>query len=145
MPRQKYHRDRVYQEIGEPGPGAIGVGYVRFSMDLQSESSITTQKRLVKELFDKKGWKLAGWREEPERSANNYLDDLIEERPSSLKYSMMLRRNASRSWCARLAIDGRAAWKLAMPLLRVYGVRAFGGVRQTVCGISIKCSRMALM
>ncbi len=81
MPRQKYHRDRVYQEIGEPGPGAIGVGYVRFSMDLQSESSITTQKRLIKEFFDKKGWKLAGWREEPERSANNYLDDLIEERP----------------------------------------------------------------
>jgi DNA invertase Pin-like site-specific DNA recombinase len=81
MPRQKYHRDRVYQEIGEPGPGAIGVGYVRFSMDLQSESSITTQKRLIKEYFDKKGWKLAGWREEPERSANNYLDDLIEERP----------------------------------------------------------------
>jgi DNA invertase Pin-like site-specific DNA recombinase len=81
MPRQKYHRDRVYQEIGEPGPGAIGVGYVRFSMDLQSESSITTQKRLIKEYFDMKGWKLAGWREEPERSANNYLDDLIEERP----------------------------------------------------------------
>ena len=50
-------------------------------MDLQSESSITTQKRLIKEYFDKKGWKLAGWREEPERSANNYLDDLIEERP----------------------------------------------------------------
>jgi DNA invertase Pin-like site-specific DNA recombinase len=81
MPRQKYHRDRVYQEIGEPGPGAIGVGYVRFSMDLQNESSITTQKRLIKEYFDAKGWKLVGWREEPERSANNYLDDLIEERP----------------------------------------------------------------
>ena len=45
------------------------------------KSSITTQKRLIKEYFDKKGWKLAGWREEPERSANNYLDDLIEERP----------------------------------------------------------------
>jgi DNA invertase Pin-like site-specific DNA recombinase len=81
MPRQKYHRDRVYQEIGEPGPGALGIGYVRYSSELQSETSITTQKRLIKEFFDKKQWKLVGWREEPERSANNYIDDLITERP----------------------------------------------------------------
>src|SRR5712691_4532126 len=81
MPRQKYHRDRVYQQIGEPGPGAIGVGYLRYSSDLQSETSFVTQKRLISELFDEKGWKLGDWYEEPEKSANNYLDDLIEERP----------------------------------------------------------------
>ena len=81
MPRQKFHRDRVYYEIGEPRPGAAGIGYVRYSSDLQPESSLATQKRLIKDLFDKKGWRLLGWREEPERSANNYLDDLIIERP----------------------------------------------------------------
>lgn len=81
MPRQKYHRNRVYQEIGEPGPGSIGVGYVRYSSDLQNETSMVTQKRLIKELFEEKGWKLGRWYEEPERSANNDIDDLIEERP----------------------------------------------------------------
>ncbi len=79
MPRQKYHRNRVYQEVGEPG--SIGVGYVRYSSDLQNETSMVTQKRLVKELFEEKGWKLGRWYEEPERSANNDIDDLIEERP----------------------------------------------------------------
>ena len=51
MPRRKYHRDRVYQEVGEPGPGATGIGYVRYSSDLQAESSLTTQKRLIKDFF----------------------------------------------------------------------------------------------
>src|SRR5690348_13787751 len=81
MPRQKYHHNRVYQIIGEPGPGTIGVGYVRYSSDLQSEKSILTQKRLIQEWFEKKGWKLGSWYEEPERSASNDMDDLIEERP----------------------------------------------------------------
>ncbi len=78
MPRQKLHRDRVYQEIGEPGPGSIAVGYVRYSSELQNETSIVTQKRLIKEYLDKKGWKLARWYEEPEQSAKY---DSIDDRP----------------------------------------------------------------
>jgi len=78
MPRQKFHRDRVYQEIGEPGPGSVAVGYVRYSSELQNEASIVTQKRLIQEFIDKKGWKLARWYEEPEQSAKS---DSIEERP----------------------------------------------------------------
>ncbi len=78
MPRQKHHRDRVYQEIGEPGPGALAVGYVRYSSELQNETSIVTQKRLIQEFLNKKGWKLARWYEEPEQSAKY---DSIEERP----------------------------------------------------------------
>ncbi|MFL5626761.1 MAG: recombinase family protein, partial [Ktedonobacteraceae bacterium] len=78
MPRQKFHRDRVYQEIGEPGPGSLAVGYVRYSSELQNETSIVTQKRLIQELLDKKGWKLARWYEEPEQSAKY---DSIDDRP----------------------------------------------------------------
>lgn len=78
MPRQKYHRDRVYQEIGEPGPGSLAVGYVRYSSELQNETSIVTQKRLIQEFLDKKGWKLARWYEEPEQSAKF---DSIDDRP----------------------------------------------------------------
>lgn len=78
MPRQKFHRDRVYREIGEPGPGSLAVGYVRYSSELQNEASIVTQKRLIQELLDKKGWKLARWYEEPEQSAKY---DSIDERP----------------------------------------------------------------
>ncbi len=78
MPRQKYHRSRVYQVIGEPGPGSVVVGYVRYSSELQNETSIVTQKRLIKEFLDKKGWKLARWYEEPEQSAKY---DSIEDRP----------------------------------------------------------------
>ena len=78
MPRQKLHRDRVFQVIGEPGPGTIAVGYVRYSSELQNETSIVTQKRLIKEYLEKKGWKLARWYEEPEQSAKY---DSIEDRP----------------------------------------------------------------
>ncbi len=78
MPRQKLHRDRVFQVIGEPGPGTIAVGYVRYSSELQNEASIVTQKRIIKEYLDKKGWKLARWYEEPEQSAKY---DSIEDRP----------------------------------------------------------------
>ena len=78
MPRQKLHRNRVYQEVGEPGPGSVAVGYVRYSSELQNEASIVTQKRLIQEYLDKKGWKLARWYEEPEQSAKY---DSIEDRP----------------------------------------------------------------
>jgi len=78
MPRQKYHHSRVYQEIGEPGPGSIAVGYVRYSSELQNETTIVTQKRLINEYLEKKGWKLARWYEEPEQSAKY---DSIEDRP----------------------------------------------------------------
>jgi len=35
MPRQKLHRDRVYQFVGEPGLGSIVAGYVHYSSELQ--------------------------------------------------------------------------------------------------------------
>ena len=38
VPRQKYHRDRAYQLIGEPGPGSIAVGYVRYSSERKQEN-----------------------------------------------------------------------------------------------------------
>ena len=80
MPRQKYHRDRVYQIVGEPGPGSIAVGYVRYSSELQDPASIATQKRRIQEFAEKKGWKILTdrWYEEPEQSAK-YED--IEQRP----------------------------------------------------------------
>lgn len=69
MPRQKYHRDRVYQIVGEPGSGAIAVGYVRYSSELQDPTTIATQKRRILEYAEKKGWKILRWYEEPEQSA----------------------------------------------------------------------------
>ncbi len=77
MPRQKFHRDRVYQVVGEPGPGSIAVGYVRYSSELQDPMTIATQKRRIQEYAEKKGWKIAHWYEEPEQSAK-YED--IEQR-----------------------------------------------------------------
>lgn len=78
MGRQKRHRNRVYQLIGEPGPGALVVGYVRYSMELQDATSIVTQKRRIQEYADRKGWTIIRWYEEPEQSAK-YED--IEKRP----------------------------------------------------------------
>src|SRR6266568_5073049 len=78
MPRQKFHRDRVYQIVGEPGPGSIAVGYVRYSSELQDPATIVTQKRRITEFAEKKGWKIVRWYEEPEQSAK-YED--IEDRP----------------------------------------------------------------
>lgn len=80
MPRQKKHRDRVYQVVGEPGPGSLAVGYVRYSMELQDPTSIATQKRRIREFAEKKGWKILDdrWYEEPEQSAKY---EEIEQRP----------------------------------------------------------------
>src|SRR6266581_6729581 len=78
MPRQKYHRDRVYQVVGEPGPEAIVVGYVRYSSELQDPTTIATQKRRILEFAEKKGWKIVRWYEEPEQSAKC---EEIEDRP----------------------------------------------------------------
>ncbi len=78
MPRQKQHRDRVYQTVGEPGPGSVVVGYVRYSSELQDPTSIVTQKRRITEFAEKKGWKIVKWYEEPEQSAK-YED--VEQRP----------------------------------------------------------------
>ncbi len=78
MPRHKYHRDRVYQLMGEPGPGSIAVGYVRYSSEMQDPASIVTQKRVITEFADKKGWRIIRWYEEPEQSAK-YED--VDERP----------------------------------------------------------------
>lgn len=78
MGRQKRHSNRVYQIIGEPGPGALVVGYVRYSMELQDATSIQTQKRRIQEYADGKGWHIVRWYEEPEQSAK-YED--VEKRP----------------------------------------------------------------
>ncbi|HEY7419492.1 MAG TPA: recombinase family protein, partial [Ktedonobacteraceae bacterium] len=78
MPRQKYHRNRVYQIVGEPGPGAFFDGYVRYSSELQDPTTIATQKRRILEFAEKKGWKLRRWYEEPEQSAKY---EEIEQRP----------------------------------------------------------------
>lgn len=57
MSRQKRHLNRIYQMVGEPGRGAIAVGYVRYSMELQDPTTIATQKRHISEFAEKKGWK----------------------------------------------------------------------------------------
>jgi hypothetical protein len=56
MPKKKSHRERMYQLVGEPGPGAVAAGYVRYSSDMQSDASIITQKRVIQEFAAKKGW-----------------------------------------------------------------------------------------
>lgn len=78
MPRKKYHRDRLFHPLDEPGPGSIAVGYVRYSSEMQDPATIVTQKRVINEFAAKKGWKIARWYEEPEQSAK-YED--VEERP----------------------------------------------------------------
>jgi DNA invertase Pin-like site-specific DNA recombinase len=69
MPRKKTHANRVYQFLGEPGPGTLVAGYVRYSSELQDPVSIVTQKRRIEEFAAKKGWIIIRWYEEPERSA----------------------------------------------------------------------------
>jgi DNA invertase Pin-like site-specific DNA recombinase len=103
MPRQKQHRDRVFQMIGEPGPGSLAVGYVRYSSELQNETSIVTQKRLIMEFLEKKGWKLARWYEEPEQSAKY---DSIEERPV---FAQLLNEAGSRFQVVVCAFSNRWA------------------------------------
>jgi site-specific DNA recombinase len=69
MGRQKRHSNRVYQLIGEPGPGALAAGYVRYSSDMQDATTIVTQKRRIQVYAEKRGWTIACWYEEPEESA----------------------------------------------------------------------------
>lgn len=78
MGRPKHHPARLYQVIGEPGSGACFVGYVRYSMELQDEATIATQKRKITEFAAKHGWLLVAWYEEPAHSAKY---DEIAERP----------------------------------------------------------------
>jgi DNA invertase Pin-like site-specific DNA recombinase len=87
MPKKKSHRDRMYQVVGEPGPGALAAGYVRYSSDMQSDASIVTQRRIIQEFAAKKGWVIPDthWYEEPAQSAK-YED--IEQRP---RFAALLR------------------------------------------------------
>ncbi len=78
MARENYHGGHVYQLIGEPGPGANAVGYVRYSSALQDPATLVTQKRRIREFAERKGWSMVGWYEEAERSA---LSEEIEQRP----------------------------------------------------------------
>jgi DNA invertase Pin-like site-specific DNA recombinase len=78
MSRKKLHHSRLYHVVGEPGPGARVVGYVRYSSDMQSAASIATQKRRIQALADSKGWIIVMWYEEPEQSAK---DEHISKRP----------------------------------------------------------------
>jgi DNA invertase Pin-like site-specific DNA recombinase len=79
MPRKKSHPNRIYRVIGEPGPGAHGVGYVRYSSDMQDPATLVTQKRRIGEFFDLKRWILDGFVEEPEQSAKY---EEIAQRPA---------------------------------------------------------------
>ena len=78
MSKHKRHANRVYQIVGEPGPGALAAGYARYSSELQDPASILTQKRRIEEFARKKGWTIVRWYEEPEQSAK-YED--IDQRP----------------------------------------------------------------
>jgi DNA invertase Pin-like site-specific DNA recombinase len=78
MGRKKQHKDRMHRLVGEPGPGARVVGYVRYSSDRQSSATIETQKRKIEQLAAEKGWLLVGWYEEPAHSAKY---EEIERRP----------------------------------------------------------------
>ena len=108
MPRQKYHRDRVYQIVGEPGPGSIAVGYVRYSSELQDPTTIATQKRRIQEFADKKGWKIVRWFEEPEQSAKY---EEIEQRPvfaqllsdAGVQFRVVI-CSANRQWARDVAV-----------------------------------------
>ena len=63
--------------MGEPGSGSIAVGYVRYSSEMQDPASIVTQKRVISEFADKKGWRIVRWYVEPEQSA--MLVELIDQ------------------------------------------------------------------
>src|SRR5260370_10668568 len=78
MGRKKQHKSRMYRLVGEPGPGARVVGYVRYSSDMQGSATIETQKRAIEKLVAEKGWILIGWYEEPAHSAKY---EEIERRP----------------------------------------------------------------
>jgi DNA invertase Pin-like site-specific DNA recombinase len=78
MGRKKQHKSRMYRLVGEPGPGARVVGYVRYSSDMQGSATIETQKRAIEKLAAEKGWILVGWYEEPAHSAKY---EEIERRP----------------------------------------------------------------
>ena len=78
MPRHKFHHERIYQLVGEPEPGAMVAGYVRYSSEMQDPTTIVTQKRLIQEYAARKGWVIVRWYEEPEQSAKY---EEIERRP----------------------------------------------------------------
>src|SRR5262249_24018869 len=85
MPRQKRHASRIYQLVGEPGPGTQAVGYVRYSSDMQRPASIATQKSSIQHLADKKAWVIIAWYEEPEQSAK------FEEEQYRLQFTALLK------------------------------------------------------
>ncbi len=93
MPRHKYHRDRVYQSMGEPGPGNIAVGYVRYSSEMPDPASIVTQKWVISEFADKKGWRIVCWYMELEQSAK-YED--VDGRPV---FGQMLKDGMEKTDC----------------------------------------------
>jgi site-specific DNA recombinase len=121
MSRKKQHKSRVYLLVGEPGPGACAVGYVRYSSDMQRAASIVTQKRSIQALADRKGWVIVAWYEEPEQSAKA---DEIEQRP---QFAALLRA-AGTQFHAVLCYDTSrwsrnvAATRASLNLLRRKGV-----------------------
>jgi len=79
MPRKKTHKARMYQLVGEPGPGARFVGYARYSSDMQDGGTIATQNsRALAMGVDQKQWVHNGWYIEPAQSAKY---EEIEKRP----------------------------------------------------------------
>jgi DNA invertase Pin-like site-specific DNA recombinase len=75
---RKQHPNRIYQVIGEPPLGTHGVGYARYSSDMQNPASLVTQERRIEEFFERKQWILDRFWEEPEQSAKY---EEIEQRP----------------------------------------------------------------
>jgi DNA invertase Pin-like site-specific DNA recombinase len=121
MGRKKQHKSRMYRLVGEPGPGARVVGYVRYSSDMQRSATIETQKRAIEKLAAEKGWILVSWYEEPAHSAKY---EEIERRPifaqllkdAGVLFQVVLCYNTSR-WARSNVVTG-----LSLSELRRKGV-----------------------
>jgi hypothetical protein len=122
MPRKKAHKERMYQLVGEPDPGARFVGYARYSSDMQDDGTIESQKRCVLEMgVEQKHWVHAGWYVEPAHSAKY---EEIERRPvfaqlladAGVKFDAVLCFTNSR-WSRNVAVT-----HLSLSQLRKKGV-----------------------
>jgi DNA invertase Pin-like site-specific DNA recombinase len=78
VPRQKRHRDRMYQLVNPPPPGAVLAGYARYSSDMQEDATLITQHRKGTECAERHTWSIGRWYDEPATSAK--YDD-ISKRP----------------------------------------------------------------
>lgn len=75
-PSHRYGWD--YQEMSEPEPGSIAVGYVCHGFQSPNPATFAVQKQCIAELAEKKGWKISRWYEEP---GQNAVSESVEQRP----------------------------------------------------------------